>query len=53
MLLQIRRNTREKRGRFLTSTRFAYLADNLKKCIGEADDALGIVRGAATGALLQ
>lgn len=53
LLLQIRRGTGDKRGRFLTSAKFVYLADDLKKCIGEADEVLGIVRGATTGALLQ
>jgi hypothetical protein len=53
LLHQIRCGTGDKRGRFLTSAKFVYSVDDLKKCIAEADDALCIVRGSTTGALLQ
>jgi hypothetical protein len=53
LLRKIRRDTGDERGRLRSSAKFVYLADHLKKCIEEADDVLGIVRGATTGALLQ
>ena len=52
-LLQIDRGSGEKRGRYLKSTRFVYAVDHLKKCIEEADEAMGITRGQVVRALLR
>ena len=53
LLLKIRRDTADERGRLRSRAKFVYLADHLKKCMEEADDVLAIVRGATTGALVQ
>jgi hypothetical protein len=54
LLVEVSRSgTKGKRNRFLTSAKFVYMADDLKRCIGEADDILDMIRGAATAALLQ
>ena len=42
-----------KRTRFLTSAKFIYMADDIKRCIGEVDDALDMIKGGVIAALLQ
>jgi hypothetical protein len=42
-----------KRARFLTSAKFIYMADDLKRCTGEIDDALDMMRGGVIAALPQ
>lgn len=42
-----------KGSRFLTSAKFIYMVDDLKRSTGEVDDALDMIRGKITAALLQ
>ena len=53
LFLKVSRGTEGTTIRFLTRRMFAYVAGDLKKCIEEANEALDMVRGTLTAALVQ